>query len=483
MLYFYFLVGFAFALGLLARFGGVYPRPKVIVVFAIPTLLALWIIPLPIIWPLVAIIDGVIALVAIADIFTCARERAFEVQRKVGPIASLGKQHKVRLTVNNRSNRMLVVDLKDGVPNGFEAEPAEFELELTPRSRSSVSYQLKSFKRGEFKLKDIYVRATSRLGLWRRQLKLPCESTVHVYPDMQQLGEYALLARSNRLSMMGMRRTRRVGQDNEFERLRDYTPDDNYRHIDWRTTARRNKLTVKDFQANQSQRIIFLIDCGRMMTGEAAGMSLLDHAFNAMLMMSFVALRQNDQVGLMCFSDEMHTFVPPKGGASQMNRLLHATYNQFPQVVESRYDDAFLHLSSHVRKRALVVLITNVVDEVNARQIKRRLSSLTGRHLPLAVLLRDHALFDAIEPVDQMLARGAVLPHPYHSAEEASHPTIALEDPQLYQAAAAAQMLTWRRQVIAGLEASGVLLVDSFPEQLTAPLVNRYLDIKASHLL
>ena len=101
-----------------------------------------------------------------------------------------------------------------------------------------------------------------------------------------------MLARTNRLSLMGVRRTRKIGQDNEFERLRDYTRDDNYKHIDWRSTARRSKLTVKDFQANQSQRLLFLIDCGRMMTNEADGLSLLDHALNAMLMLSYVALKQ-----------------------------------------------------------------------------------------------------------------------------------------------------------------------------------------------
>src|SRR5690606_17102243 len=227
-------------------------------------------------------------------------------------------------------------------------------------------------------------------------------SRINVYPDMKQLAEYALLARTNRLSLMGLRRTRRLGQDNEFERLRDYTLDDNYRHIEWRSTARRNKLTVKDFQANQSQRVVFLVDCGRMMTGTAGGISLLDHAFNAMLMLSYVALARNDQVGLVCFSNGIQKFVPPKGGKGQMNRLLHATYDQFPEMVESRYDEAFLHLAAHVRKRALVVLITNVVDEVNAHQISQHLSIQAGRHLPLGLLLRDHSVFralDALEPL------------------------------------------------------------------------------------
>ncbi len=217
----------------------------------------------------------------------------------------------------------------------MEADPDEFTVDLPARSRSTLRYNLRASRRGAFDLTDVYLRVRSKWGLWQRMLKIPCASHLNVYPDLKQLGEYALLARTNRLSMMGLRRTRRIGQDNEFERLRDYTIDDNFKHIDWRSTARRNKLTVKDFQANQSQRVMFLVDCGRMMTGEAAGVSLLDHALNAMLLLSYVALRQNDQVGLMCFSNEIHSFLPPRGG-DQLNRLLHATYDRFPRMVESR---------------------------------------------------------------------------------------------------------------------------------------------------
>jgi uncharacterized protein (DUF58 family) len=288
---------------------------------------------------------------------------------------------------------------------------------------------------------------------------------------------------------MGVRRTRKVGQDNEFERLRDYTRDDNFRHIDWRATARRRKLIVKDFQANQSQRIVFLIDCGRMMTSEAAGVSLLDHALNAMLMLSFVALKRGDQVGLLCFSDHIHRFVPPAGGSGHTNRLLHAAHDQYAEMVESRYDDAFLHLASHVRKRALVVLITNVIDEVNARQIGRHLRTLTGRHLPLGVLLRDHALFDAIDRYEEEVeSRTKVEGRELKVEDETTKSTL---DPQLstlnlsslYPAAAAADILAWRHRVLADLEMSGVLSLDVFPENLAAPLVNRYIDIKARHLL
>jgi len=302
------------------------------------------------------------------------------------------------------------------------------------------------------------VRARSRLGFWQRFLEYPAITAIHVYPDMKQLSQYALLARTNRLSLLGVRHTRRIGQDNEFERLRDYSIDDNYKHINWRATARRSKLTVQDYQTNQSQRLIFLMDCGRMMTNEAAGLSLLDHALNAMLMLSYVALRQGDSVGLVSFSDEIHSYIPPRGGMGQMNRLLHASFDRFPRLVESRYDQAFRYLASHCRKRSLVVLVTNLIDEVNANQVHRYLTNLVGRHLPLGVLLRDHRLFEAVEP---------------------EHPS----GPQLWRAAAAAEILIWRHQILSDMQSKGVLALDVFPEHMTAPLVNRYLEVKARHLL
>lgn len=408
-------------------------------------------------WPLFAL-DGLLLAVALGDLFTLPGPSTFSVERQTGRIASLRKPHPVLLTLSNLSYTPYHVWLRDDAPPELCPQPELFQLQLTPRSRAVLRYALAPSRRGAFQLRTVYLRSRSRLGLWQRLIDYPLPSVVHVYPDLKQLGEYALLARTNRLSLLGVRRSRRIGQDNEFERLRDFTLDDNYKHIDWRSTARRLKLTVKDFQANQSQRLVFLIDCGRMMTNQAAGLSLLDHSLNAMLMLSYVALTHGDAVGLLCFSDEIHCYVPPTGGMRQMNRLLHAVFDRFPRLVESRYEEAFVYLAAHCRKRALVVLITNLIDEVNAHQVSRYLRSFVGRHLPLGVWLRDRRLFEAAE-----------VPQP--------------RGPVLFRAAAAADILIWRHQVLVELVTSGVLAIDTYPEQLTAPLVNRYLEIKARHLL
>lgn len=445
-------------LAVLAYRKQIYPHKPLAIVLLAPFLLTFGLLIDQDLLLIVLLADAAIVLAAVLDLFTLPTAKAFSAERHLVRTASLRQNHRVTLTVSNHSRRVHNVWIRDDVPQEFDPAPKQFVVRLAGRSRSTMHYEMKASRRGAFVMKKVYVRVRSLCGLWQRYLNYPVESVIFVYPDMKQLAEYAVLARKNRLSLMGVRRTRRIGQDNEFERLRDYTPDDNYKHIDWRTTARRRKLTVKDFQTNQSQRIIFLLDCGRMMTNQSSGLSLLDHSLNAALMLSYVALRQGDAVGLICFSDQVHTFVPPQSGMKQMNQLLHASFDRFPQLVESRYDQAFLYLRTHCLKRSLVVMITNVIDEVNALQIEQYLSTLVGRHLPLGVLLRDHRLFEAAD-----------IPDP--------------RDSQLFCAAAAAEILTWRHQVLTDLEHKGVLTIDVFPEDMTAPLVNQYLEIKARHLL
>jgi uncharacterized protein (DUF58 family) len=403
-----------------------------------------------------------VALIAVAGVdfvrLYLGSDRGVHVTRTIPRTCSLGVPLTSELTVENRSSMTLVGSVRDDLPENFESSPDEHLLRLPPMGRMTAQRKLKPGRRGAFQLEHVYLRFSSPRKLWVRYLRLDLRDRLNVYPDMKQLSDYALLARTNRLSLIGVRKTRHVGQDSEFERLRDYSRDDNYRHIDWRSTARRRKLTVRQFQHDQSQRVIFLLDCGRMMTNQRGGYSLLDHALNSALMMAYVALSQGDAVGMLCFSDTIHSYIPPQGGSSQMNRLIQAGFDQFPRLVESRYDQAFLYLSSHCKRRSLVVLATNVIDEVNAGAVVDYLGNINGQHLPLGVLLRDREMFEAADSPDG-------------------------DTFQMYRAAAAADILLWRDQVLKDLEHRGVLIVDAFPEELTAPLVNQYLKVKAQHLL
>ncbi|TWU43213.1 hypothetical protein Q31b_22510 [Novipirellula aureliae] len=440
--------------------GKIYPTRVWIILLGAAVVCSVLNVFVPAMIVVVWLIDGAILTVAVIDFLLVylSTNRGITVSRNLPRTCSLGVPVASELTVENRSLLTLRGAVCDDLPEFFNGTPPEHALRLPPLARMTAHRKLTPNRRGAFELENVYLRFTSPLKLWVRHLCLPLCNQLNVYPDMKQLSDYALLARTDRLSLIGVRRTRRIGQDSDFERLRDYSRDDNYRHIDWRSTARRNKLTVRQFQSDQSQRVVFLLDCGRMMTNERDGYSLLDHALNSVLMMSYVALRQGDSVGLLCFSDTIHAYIPPRGGTSQMNRLIQAGFDQFPRLVESRYDQAFLYLSGHCKRRSLVVLTTNVIDEVNAGAVVDYLANLAGHHLPLGVLLRDREMFDAADSPSE-------------------------EPFEMYRSAAAADILLWRHQVLKDLEHRGVLVVDAFPDELTAPLVNQYLEIKAKHLL
>ncbi len=216
----------------------VFPRARLAGAALVPAV-ATWILFIgpELLW-LVIVVDALTALVALADLLTLPRKGMFSVERHAGRIASLRKTHPVSVVVFNRTRRTFALSIRDGVPQELHPEPAEFALRAPPHSRSTLHYMLRPSRRGAFIIDRLYIRASSRLGLWQRMLDYATQTVVNIYPDMRQLSQYAILARTNRLSLVGVRRTRRIGQDHDFERLRDYTIDDNYRHIDWRATAR-----------------------------------------------------------------------------------------------------------------------------------------------------------------------------------------------------------------------------------------------------
>lgn len=436
----------------------IYPTLRWLFVFIPQVCLSIFVTFQPAFDSVVLGVDLILLVFLCCDLFTLTGRRGLLVQRQMVRTGSIGGYHDVTLILENRSRRKRYVTICDDLPNTIQAEPELHELVLQPGKRIELTYKIKPSQRGSFVFEKVYFRSVSYFRFWITQFEINERTVLHVYPNMQQLGEYALLARTNRLSLIGVKKTRKIGQDNNFERLRDYTLDDNYKHIDWRSSAKRNKLTVKEFQSDQSQRVVFLLDCGRLMTNEYRGMSLLDYTLNSMLMLSYVALHQGDSVGLLCFSDRIESYVPVRGGVAQMNRLIHAGFDRFPSLRASNYSEAFLHCSKHCRKRSMVVLMTNVIDDVSGAQISGYLSTLRGRHLPLLCTLRDRAIFDFADN-----------PH---------------ENPQvLYRSAAAAQLLLWRNDLIRKMRNSGVLAVDAFPDTLTSSLVNQYLEIKAKHLL
>lgn len=444
------------------------PTRQLFLLGIVPLVPAVALFVLPGIWPLVVAADGVLVTVAIIDLLTLPRRGALRARREMQPVATRGMRHPITLVVENHGRGPLEIEVRDDVSESLRPETGNDAVVIAANSRIRIRTAVTPLERGAFRLESVHVRIASRLGLWSSCLALPAVDVLHVYPALKQISRYALYARLDRMSLLGVRRTRRIGNDNEFERLRDYAPDDQYRSIDWRATSRRLKLTVRDHQSNQSQRVVFAIDCGRMMVNRDAGETLLDAALDAALTLSYVALANRDEAGMLCFDDEVLRWLPPRGGRGQLNRMVAATHDVQPRLVEGRFDAAMLHLQRHCNKRMLLVVITNLIDDRNAERIREYLRPTVGRHLPLVVLLRDRSLFDPVAAWE------------YNDGPEADQSS---QRARFHRAGAAADILCWRQQVLTDLRHEGVLTLDVRPEDLTASLVNDYLAIKARHLL
>ena len=444
------------------------PTTKLCQLAILPLAASLLLFAVPELWPVVVVLDLLLAVVAIGDATTLPRRSGFEARREFEPIATRGERHRIGLVIENRSRRAHEIDVRDDVGGVIESLEPPSRLRMTGRSLGRTSHVVLPHERGSFLLEWIDLRGGSRLGLWSVTHRLPVADRIEVYPALRQISRYALYARQNKMSLLGVRRTRRVGTENEFERLRDYSTGDSFKAIDWRATSRRMKLTVRDFQMNQSQRVVFALDCGRMMVNQNDGLTMFDAALDAALTLAYVAIEHRDEVGILCFSDRILRWMPPRGGQGQLRRMIAATHDVQPELVESRFDEALIHLGHHCRKRTLLVLLTNVIDDRNTERIRRHVLPAVGRHLPLVVCLRDRALTDR-------LAAGQKGPTGKLGGERG---TVGF-----HVAAAAADILVWRQRILADLERAGVLTLDCLPEQLTASLVNEYLAIKARHRL
>jgi len=434
------------------------PARKAVWLAAVPAVLSLTVLAVGGGFYAILLLDAVVVAALVADYRTLPRKSCLSVERDLQHTFALSRSYPVAVVLLNRLDRELALEVNDDLPEAGEVQDLPCAVRLAPRSRVALEYRLALHARGRHRLERVYVRGGSRLGFWQRILTYEVAATVTVYPDVKQVTDYLTLARRHQVSLLGIRRLGQAGGDSEFERLKEYHTDDEFRHIAWKATAKQNRLISKAFQVNENQSVTFMLDCGRMMLGRVGDVDVMDYALNAVLMLGCVAVKNHDNVGLLTFSDHVESYLPPKGGPGQMKRLIHAVHDRSAKEAASNFREAFGYLSRHWRRRALLVLITQAIDDVTFGGLKREILPLRTRRLPLLVLLRDRGVTDMVE------------------AEPKS-------EKSLYRSAAAAEFLGWRRRHVEDLRRQGILCLDVHPEELTAKLVNEYLRIKARHLL
>jgi uncharacterized protein (DUF58 family) len=402
---------------------------------------------------------------AIVDIVTTRRDwKAAEPQlaRTLPPAFALGVRKSVHLNITVGGERTWRCRIYDHVDATVLTEGIPADLELTGGTQTQLSYEATPAKRGVVQFAAADVRVHSRWGLWELMERLGDEQQCRVYPDFAQVARYAWLAGDRRLSEIGIKTYQQRGEGTDFKQLSEYRSGDPVRHIDWRATLRFEKLIVREFQSERDQCVLLLIDCGRRMRADdrvgAIGSSHFDQVLNAVMLLSYVALKQGDAVGALTFGTPpgtQHWFAPRKG-ATTLNALMGELYAVQPSPTHSDYLSAARDLLRRFNKRALVVLITNFRDE-DSSEFSQAVSLLRSKHLVLTASLRERVVRElASQPIEQ--------------ASAATDPPLEIASAHLYEQS--------RRDALNRMTAHHSLVVDAEPERLGIELTNRYQGLK-----
>ncbi len=398
----------------------------------------------------------IVLLIAVLDGLWVLFKTSVTATRKLQGSIPLGVKRDVELTLNNQGGKPLSIDLFDHYPIQVEAVGMPISTTLQGEEKATVSYTITAKERGKISFPILQVRILSTLQLWKRNQNLAVYDETRVYPNFAAVSHLALLATDNKLSQLGIMKKRRRGEGQDFHQLREYREGDSLRQIDWKATSRTRKLISREYQDERDQEVIFLLDCGQRMTTKDDDLSHFDHTLNAMLLLSYVALRQGDSVGLATFSGTSR-WLSPKKGNHTIQHILNALYDLQPTDESPDYTQAATDLLVRHKKRALVIVLTNIRDE-DSEDLAPAINLLKKRHLVLLASLREEALDNALKKeVDDL--------------------------PSAIRVAALHRYLQQRQSTFESLQSNRVLNVDVVPSTLTVELINSYLNIKSSGLL
>jgi uncharacterized protein (DUF58 family) len=333
-----------------------------VILFAGATGLLLFSPLIPWIYLVVAAFDALLLGAVLLDFVRAPGARDLAIARDVDPRLSLGAENLVRLQARNLGTRRARLLLRDDYPPPFTATAEEMALDVAAGHETEARYKVMPHRRGDERFLDIHVESTGELGLARRAFSVAAAEPVKVYPNLLGVERMKLFARRQQLSLLGMHRVRKRGTGGEFEKLRPYTPGDEFRRINWKATARRRRPVTADYETEKSQSVLLLLDAGRRMAPWVEGLTKLDYAVNAALMLSYVASQNDDLVGLVVFSHELKTFLAPRKGRLQHRRIMERLYACEAELAYVDYRRCFTEIASRVTKRSLVVIFTDVLD-------------------------------------------------------------------------------------------------------------------------
>ncbi|MCT7983365.1 DUF58 domain-containing protein [Laspinema sp. A4] len=401
------------------------------------------------------VLDFIVLLLGFIDSQRVQNYRVKVTRSPLGKL-SIGRDNLVVLAVES-TNQSAVIRIGDRYPMAFDVSARYLQTTVTANTTQELTYTVKPSKRGEYEWGDIQVRQLGPWGLAWLDWTIPAGVKVPVYPDL--VGLRSLTIRLAVQSTGTMRqRMRRLGNGTEFAELREYGMGDDTRLIDWKATARRHRPLVRVLEPEREQTLLILLDRGRLMTAQVQGMQRFDWGLNATLSLALAGLNRGDRVGVAVFDRDIHTWIPPVQGQHQLSHFIERLTPIQPVLLEPDYMGAVTRVLSQHTRRALVVMITDIVDATASAELLGALQRLTPRYLPFCVTLRD-------PQVDEIA---------HHSTEKID---------TTYSRAVALNLLSQRQLVFGNLKQKGVLVLDSPANLISDQLVDRYLQIKTRNLL
>jgi len=388
---------------------------------------------------------------------------AFFARRDVPDRLSNGDENPITIFLENRCTFAVNVEVIDEIPFQFQRRDVLFRARLKPRETQSIRYELRPTRRGEYNFGAVNVYVLSPLGLLKRRYQFEQGKLVAVYPSFLQMRQYELLAATNRLTEVGVKRIRRLGHSMEFEQVRPYTTGDDVRTLNWKATARRSdaqgaSLMINAYQDERAQPVYCLIDKGRVMRSPFAGLTLLDYAINASLVLSNIALLKQDRAGLLTFSDHIGQLLLADRRSGQMMRILETLYRQKTRFAETDYETVYASVRANIRQRSLLILFTNFETVSGMHRQLPYLRRLAKDHLLLVIFFENTELRELLDA-----------PAPDTEA--------------IYLKTIGEKFAFEKKQIVKELGQYGIQTILTAPQNLTANTVNKYLQLKARGLI
>lgn len=399
-----------------------------------------------------------IALVLVDVLVLFFRKQEIVVTRKLNDTLSLGDENKVELTISSSYTIPLDVEVIDELPYQLQRRDSSFRFSLNPEGKRTLYYTIKPTERGLYSFGNVNVYVSSVLGLVERRYVVDVNQEIGVYPSVLQMRKHEFQVFTKSSQNQGVKKMRRLGNTNEFEQIKDYVKGDNYRHINWKATSRRNKLMVNQYQDEKSQQVYCVIDKSRSMKMPFDGLTLLDQAINSALVMSNIALKKGDKAGLITFSDKIGAQVKASRNATHLKKVMEVLYNQKTDFLEANYELLYQSIKRTVRGRSLLIMYLNFESFYSLTRAMPILRRLNKSYLVVVVFFENTEISKASEIESETVS-------------------------DIYLQTFAQKFNNDKKRMVQELRKYGIQSILTKPEELSVNTINKYLELKSRGMI